>query len=232
MKLDTDWWKNGDSLAVGSLGCSEDLTFIDSVESCADLLEMRLDLMLSDNLDALDILEKHQHIPLLVTARDPVEGGKGDFTLSERLDFLEKALPFSQAIDIEIRNLSAAKPLIAQAQAQGVVVIGSYHDFEKTPDEAVFMEKIMEATAAGVDVIKFAAKIHTLQHLEALTQVFTMAALPVAIMGMGPLGPVSRVLLAQHGSLLNYGYLGDHATAPGQWPVRLLKEAIASSPKI
>ncbi len=232
MKLDKDWWKSGMALTVGSLGCKNDLNFIESTQSTVDLLEMRLDLMDSNGLIVGDILEKNQHLPLLVTARDPVEGGKGELSLSERFDFLEKALPFSKAIDIEIRNLSHAKTLIDNAHSQDVIVIGSYHDFKKTPDEAVFMEKIMEATAAGVDVIKFAARLHTLDHLEALTQVFTMAALPVAVMGMGPLGPVSRVLLAQHGSLLNYGYVGDRETAPGQWPVKLLKEAISASPKI
>ena len=46
-------------------------------------------------------------------------------------------------------------------------------------------------------------------------------------MGMGPLAPASRLLAAQCGSLLNYGYLGTGSTAPGQWPARLLKEALA-----
>jgi 3-dehydroquinate dehydratase len=46
-------------------------------------------------------------------------------------------------------------------------------------------------------------------------------------MGMGPLAPVSRLLCAQSGSLLNYGYLGTTATAPGQWDAALLRQAIA-----
>ena len=41
--------------------------------------------------------------------------------------------------------------------------------------------------------------------------------IPVATMGMGPLAPVSRLLCAQCGSVLNYGYLGKTPTAPGQW---------------
>ena len=32
------------------------------------------------------------------------------------------------------------------------------------------------------------------------------------------------------GSVLNYGYLGQTPTAPGQWPCRLLKEAIERLP--
>jgi 3-dehydroquinate dehydratase-1 len=45
-------------------------------------------------------------------------------------------------------------------------------------------------------------------------------------MGMGPLAPVSRLLCAQCGSVLNYGYLGKTATAPGQWDAAFLKQAI------
>ncbi len=44
---------------------------------------------------------------------------------------------------------------------------------------------------------------------------------------MGPLAAVSRLLCAQCGSVLNYGYLGKEATAPGQWAAGALKEAIA-----
>jgi 3-dehydroquinate dehydratase-1 len=36
-------------------------------------------------------------------------------------------------------------------------------------------------------------------------------------MGMGPLGKVSRLVLAAAGSRLNYGYL-DKPQVKGQWP--------------
>ena len=48
-------------------------------------------------------------------------------------------------------------------------------------------------------------------------------------MGMGPLAPASRLLAAQLGSVLNYGYLGSEPTAPGQWSARFLKEAVNQS---
>jgi 3-dehydroquinate dehydratase I len=44
--------------------------------------------------------------------------------------------------------------------------------------------------------------------------------------GMGPLAAVSRLLCAQCGSVLNYGYLGETPTAPGQWDAASLKAAI------
>jgi len=43
---------------------------------------------------------------------------------------------------------------------------------------------------------------------------------------MGIFGKISRLVLAQAGSCLNYGYLGT-PNASGQWPVALLKARIA-----
>ncbi len=49
---------------------------------------------------------------------------------------------------------------------------------------------------------------------------------PLAVMGMGAMGPVSRLLYCQLGSCLIYGYLGDQEAAPGQWPTPLIKQAL------
>ncbi len=50
--------------------------------------------------------------------------------------------------------------------------------------------------------------------------------LPLSVMGMGRFGKISRLLLAQAGSILNYGYL-DRPNASGQWEARLLKCRLA-----
>ena len=80
----------------------------------------------------------------------------------------------------------------------------------------------------GPRVFKVAAMLHQPADLARLAD-FQLAdhGLPVATMGMGPLAPVSRLLCAQCGSVLNYGYLGETPTAPGQWDAALLKQAIA-----
>lgn len=57
-------------------------------------------------------------------------------------------------------------------------------------------------------------------------QLFTKPKGPIAVMGMGPMGPVSRLLYSQLGSCLVYGYLGEEETAPGQWHVSLIKETL------
>ncbi len=49
--------------------------------------------------------------------------------------------------------------------------------------------------------------------------------MPLSVMGMGKYGKVSRLLFAQAGSVLNYGYLGS-AQVAGQWPAVVLKQRI------
>ena len=82
---------------------------------------------------------------------------------------------------------------------------------------------------AGADVAKCAFSLENPGDLQCLAEAFAGSPLPLSLMGMGPLGPSSRLLAASLGSVLNYGFLGEHPTAPGQWPARLLKEALRYS---
>jgi len=85
-----------------------------------------------------------------------------------------------------------------------------------------------QALAPGGQVFKLAAHLPQRGDLARLAD-FQAAShgLPLATMGMGPLAPVSRLLCAQCGSVLNYGFLGGIPTAPGQWDCGLLRQAIA-----
>jgi 3-dehydroquinate dehydratase-1 len=91
------------------------------------------------------------------------------------------------------------------------------------------LRKVSIALAAGAAVFKVAARVHSPSDVSALAGFQVLDhGLPVATMGMGPLAPVSRLMCAQYGSVLNYGYLGSVPTAPGQWSGARLKEAIAA----
>ena len=48
----------------------------------------------------------------------------------------------------------------------------------------------------------------------------------ISAMGMGPLGKLSRLVLAKAGSCLNYGYLKT-PNAPGQWSAEDLTRLIS-----
>jgi 3-dehydroquinate dehydratase-1 len=104
-----------------------------------------------------------------------------------------------------------------------VKVIASAHYFRSMPRTAALRRVIRQAHGAGADICKLAALAETPVALAQLLGVFGKPApLPLSVMGMGRFGKISRLLLAQAGSILNYGYL-DQPNASGQWEARLLK---------
>jgi 3-dehydroquinate dehydratase-1 len=142
-------------------------------------------------------------------------------------DFLEVA----GMVDIELRRARGMKEVIRAAREAGVGLILSHHDFQRTPRPEKLRDLARCARDAGADVFKVAAMTHDAHDLARLIDFLAdeKGRMPIAAMGMGRYGKISRLVLAQAGSCLNYGYLGT-PNASGQWPVALLKERIAELP--
>ena len=87
------------------------------------------------------------------------------------------------------------------------------------------MQRLVDLSEEA-DIVKLAVQHNSVEDFTRCTRILQRNDHPMSMMGMGELAPVSRLLYAQHGSLLNYGYLGDEPTAPGQRRAKLLKEAI------
>ncbi len=215
---------------VGSIGTAAALGAAgpDVVPAVCDVVEIRLDALAAEGLAVRRGLWAHlSGRPLLFTARRPDEGGLGGFAAAERLSWLAEALPDAAAVDVELAGAGEAADFLAAAAEAGVPWVASCHDFGKLPENAVLADAARRACELGAAVFKVAARLHGPADLARLAE-FQLAdhGLPVASMGMGPLAGASRLLCAQCGSTLNYGYLGGNPTAPGQWPAALLKEAL------
>ncbi len=216
---------------VGSFGSSRDLreASISSVRESCDIVEIRLDLLSAKEAEIGASQWSHlSQIPLLFTARRIEEGGALAIGPDERMDLLRSALDHAAWIDIEVASIREMGALLHELADRKIPWIASYHDFCQLPETAALEDAARQARDAGAAVFKAAAKLHSPADLARLAD-FQLAdhGIPVATMGMGPLAPVSRLLCAQCGSLLNYGYLGTTATAPGQWDSLLLKTAIS-----
>ncbi len=194
----------------------------------ADLVEVRLDspeLMPAPHLaDELRTTDK----PLLFTARHPDEGAFSPLSAEERSRFLQMALPKATLIDVELRSLPTHAKLIDEAKQNGVAVVISHHDFSATPTAADLEKTARAARAAGADIVKIACYCVHPTELARLLAFFAdqCETTTLALMGMGPLGPISRLLFATLGSRLNYGAVGI-PQVPGQWPAALLKSRIS-----
>ena len=215
---------------VGSFGSANNLadSVAFSVRDACDLVEIRLDLIAGTPAVADPALWRHlRGIPLLFTARRSDEGGAQTLNPGERTALLESALDDAACIDIEVASLGEMSSFVQILTTRKIPWIASFHDFEKLPDVKTLGNAVHCAKAAGAHAFKLAASLHHPADIARLAE-FQLVdhGLPVATMGMGPLAPVSRLLSAQCGSVLNYGYLGNTSTAPGQWDAALLKMAI------
>ncbi len=191
-----------------------------------DFLEIRVDSFAPDPSPLLRALPRLR-VPLIITVRHPAEGGLHRLGFPRRRELFAQFLPFATLIDIELRSCVALASTIADARAGRVRVIVSEHHFKTTPTTARLRQTLRRARAAGADICKLAARADTPAALAQLLALFSpRPALPLSVMGMGTFGKISRLLLAQAGSVLNYGYL-DQPNASGQWEAVLLQKRLA-----
>ena len=191
----------------------------------ADLVELRVDALAGKMAEVRKFLAKAK-LPVLLTVRHPAEGGIGNLSSESRKKFFQEFLPFAALVDVELRSVTVMREVIAAAKERGIGVVVSDHHFHRTPTLAQMCERRRRAFAAGADIFKLACLADTAGSVARLLDfVSTGKGLPLAVMGMGKLGQVSRLVLACAGSILNYGFL-DKPNAPGQWEARDLKSLL------
>lgn len=190
--------------------------------NCCDLVELRLDELGFD--EVVQAFAANCPLPLLITARGPAEGGANAMNLDARANAYRTLMPYASLIDVELSSFSELAGVLNEARQKKVTIVGSFHNFEETPSLIELQSKNLEAS----DIFKVATLTRSRAELDILADLLE-ATLPdpTSVMGMGTLGSAARPLLARLGSVLNYGYLGSHATAPGQWPARRLKECLS-----
>jgi len=220
----------GKTHVVGSFGDAHVLREAtrETTSEICDIAELRLDILAAAGSNS-DAPWRHLlGIPLLFTARRQEEGGVLPLSAAERMTLIETVLNEASLIDIEVASMDEMAPLIQQAIGRNLPWVASFHDFTKLPDARTLERAVEQARLAGASAFKLAAFLDSPAAMARLAE-FQLQdhGLPVATMGMGRLAPVSRLLCAQCGSVLNYGYIGTTPTAPGQWDARSLKQAIA-----
>ncbi len=163
--------------------------------------------------------------PWILTVRDPAEGGVGGLSLPAREAHFLRLISRAAFVDVEVRSLRGLRRVVGEAERGGIRVIGSFHNFRATPKVDRLREVVARAEDAGVDLIKIAAVTKSPADIGRLLEVFELTDRPLAVMGMGPLGFASRLLFAECGSELNYGWL-DKPNVPGQWSALALKQML------
>jgi 3-dehydroquinate dehydratase-1 len=219
LKVPHPEWSSGS--VVGIVDSPEALTkSLKLAPGEVDYLEWRADFMGPDLPDS--------RLPWVVTARHPDEGGQNAMNAVQRRDALLQMLPKASIVDVEVRSLPVMKKVVVAAHSQGVQVACSFHDFQKTPSTQRLKEVIDRAGDSGANAVKIATMTRFPSDIGRLLDLWSYSPLPLALMGMGPLGMASRLLFANCGSVLNYGWL-HQPNVPGQWSAWELKALINKS---
>ena len=214
-------------LIVAVVASLEDFERISNMSSEeVDLCELRIDLLPRGSVELLP-LARRLKLPKIVTVRDPSEGGANALSEELRLQLFEQWLPECDGIDIELRNIFRFANLAGNARSIGKDVIVSFHDFAKTPPFEELMDMVHRSAIVPNRIFKAATTVESWEQIGTLIRLIDACPeLRVAVVGMGMLGKLSRLVLARAGSYLSYGSLGE-AVAPGQWPVSRLRALLA-----
>ena len=134
-------------------------------------------------------------------------------------------------VDVEVFiGTDIVKEIIAVAHNAGVKVIGSNHDFNKTPDKDEIVERLRKMQDLGVDIPKIAVMpkdmkdvITLLAATEEMHREF--AYRPIVTVSMSEAGVLSRICGEAFGSAITFG-AAKNVSAPGQMGVNDLSTAI------
>lgn len=192
---------------------------IKSAEEFADVIEVRFDCLRSDEVEPLEALINNSgHRSLIATYRSHVQGGNNFASLDDRIQFWRMTKEQFWAADVEEDVF-----LFAGGWRKR---IGSFHDFNETPDNLdLVYERLL---SSGADVIKISAQANDISDSVAVWRLLERAKadrkniIPIA---MGEAGKWTRILGLAHGSYITYASLDEGLeTADGQIAVKDLIE--------
>ncbi len=212
--------------------CGTDIpSVIGNLKKCrgnCDMAELRADFFVhvGDRDELLELLKKCREtlgdIPLIFTLRTSGEGGRVslDDHEYEAINLWAAGSGCVDAIDLEVLRKSAVLPrLLESIHGKGIPVIGSCHDFEKTPPEDVMVSDLVSIDAKGADIAKVSVMPKSREDVFSVLRVCEKArriiGKSVTAISMSENGVITRICAGAFGSDLAYGYSGAPA-APGQ----------------
>ena len=171
--------------------------------------------------------------PLLMTFRTSNEGCEKSIKYDDYAELVIRAAEtgYVDLVDVEVFiGTDIVKEIIAGAHNAGVKVIGSNHNFSKTPDKDEIVERLRKMQDLGVDIPKIAVMpkgmkdvVTLLAATEEMHREF--ADRPIVTISMSEAGVLSRICGEAFGSAITFG-AAKNVSAPGQMKVNDLSAAI------
>jgi 3-dehydroquinate dehydratase-1 len=213
---------------VGVIASAADLRLALRMSRPPDLFELRLDHLIGIEHELerkISMLRR----PIIIAARHPDEGGAHNLPTQQRRDLLTRFLSGAQYVDVELLAAKDLEKVLDLARSENVRRIISFHDFASTPNLGRLRAKAGAAKLFRPDIFKLATRTDTPAQLARLLDFIAEQhpAVAVSAMGIGKLGAISRILLAQCGSALVYASV-DRPRVEGQMSLSKLRDALAA----
>jgi 3-dehydroquinate dehydratase-1 len=203
-----------------------------------DIIELRIDAWdcIENTAEATELIaevrDKAKELPIILTCRGHWEGGVKEVSEPAKSAVYEAAID-GNLVDFVDKELKYGPAVLARlkqcANAKGVSLIISYHDFTGTPSKEFIYSQLAQQINCGADVAKTALMpqkeedvLNVLSATLAIRREFP--DVPLITMSMGPLGMHSRIVGGLYGSDLTFA-VGSAASAPGQIPVAQMRGA-------
>jgi len=212
LKMAGEIYKSDADLAEWRVDYYEDFQDIDEVNHTLSLIK--------------EILDRK---PLLFTFRTSYEGGQESISYNEYSALLYGAAVNADLADIEVYYPGDTKKLISTVK-EYCVVVGSYHNFNKTPGTDEIINRLEYISSAGADIPKIAvmpqSRLDVIRLMEAsLIAKERLGGRPVITISMSGTGLVTRTAAESTGSVITFGCTGKQS-APGQIEASVLKKMI------
>ena len=195
-----------------------------------DLIELRVDLfsnLSEDNIKKIFDKVRCFGKSIIATVRKSAEGGKFNASEKERLKIFNFIVPLSDLVDIEIFS-DIFKDVKNLVKENGKLLIGSFHDFNSTPEYKELEFLYEKAKNKGADIVKLATMAENTAELKKMT-LFTLnhAEEDIVTLCMGKMAFISRIFFPIIGSVFTFGAVGK-PKAPGQLSVIKLRQYIST----
>ena len=185
----------------------EALEKIARANTLADILEIRLDMM--DTFD-LDKIIQSASKPVLATYRSIREGGQGPADHKTQVRYLLSAIEGgAKLVDVERSLPKKWREKISRARRKSIIII-STHIVDRTPSREALEEIFKKMSATGADIIKIVTHAKTmtdnLRILELIPQAHKKGIKIIAFC-MGPFGRISRIFSHLMGAYMTFASL-------------------------
>lgn len=199
----------------------------DIIKQKVEIVEWRADWYESHNVDDIlkvlfKIRKKLKNRVVLFTFRTAFEGGNGNLTKEEYFCLCKNVVESGlvDLIDIEMSfGRKYFKEIVEYSHKKGIYVVGSMHNFEKTPKDAEIFEVFDEMNLNEADILKIAVMPKTEKDIERILELTRLSSQkyiqPVIAIAMGEMGVKTRIYGEIYGSAITFASIGK-VSAPGQ----------------